>query len=373
MTAVPNSSDLLARWLRIALVAAAVGGALCGLAALLDLEQFLRSYLVGFLFWWAVNVGCLGLLMLYYLVGGRWGEAIRPMLESGRALVPLTAVLFLPLAFGLHYVYPWTEPGVVTEQKAMYLNPTFFYARAAGYFVSWLLLAWIVRPPRKPLTTEQASTRGLRSAGGLALLILTVTFASIDWGMSIDPAWFSSIYGALAAIGGALAALALTTLTVALLEMNRTRTETPPPTYGDLGSLLLAFLMLWAYFSFSQFLIIYSGNLPEENFWYVDRLNGGWQWVGLALVLLHFFLPFFLLLSRDWKQSPVRLAQIAGLLLVMQQVYFFYAIAPSFSPGRLYVHWADLAAPAAVGAVWVSAYLWQVRRRLSQLSATEQS
>ncbi len=367
--------ETLSRWNRIAIIAAVVGGALCGLAAIVNLEQFLRSYLVGFIFWWSVSMGCLGLLMMYYLVGGRWGAAVKPLLEFGSLLTPLTALLFLPVALGIDRLYPWVQADDITPEKALYLNPPFFYARAVVYFIIWWLLAWLLCRRTAAAAAEFPRWRILLSAGGLVALFLGVTFAAIDWGMSLDPEWFSTIYGALVAMGGALAAMALVTLTLTALD--RGAPDTPPLvaplTLGDLGSLILTFLILWAYFGYSQFLIIWSGNLPEENIWYVNRLNGGWQWLGLTIVLGQFVIPFFLLLSRDVKQHPRRLKFVALLVFVMQYLYVLWSLSPSFHPRQFYIHWADFAALAAVGGVWVSAYLWLARRRLPEILAANPS
>lgn len=369
MTNAEALHETLSRWGRIAVFAAVIGGALCSLAALMDLEQFLRSYLVGFVFWWSVSMGCLGLLMLYYLVGGRWGAAVKPLLECGSLLAPLVALLFLPLALGIGSVYPWVNADAINTQKAMYLNPPFFYARAAVYSLVWSLSAWLLCKPASDKVTEFPERRQLLSAGGLVMLLLSVTFASIDWVMSIDPQWYSSIYGALVAIGGALTAMAFVTLVLAALDCRLPSASrvVAPQTLGDLGSLILTFLMLWAYFAFSQFLIVWSGNLPEENVWYVNRLNGGWQWLGLAIVVGQFVVPFFLLLSRDVKQHPRTLTGVAGLVFVMQFVYLLWTLSPSFHPQRIYVHWADVVAPIAIGGVWVGVFVRLVRRRVPQI------
>lgn len=364
----------LSRWQRLAVVVAASGCVISGLLATSDVEQFLQSYLVGFLFWWSASVGCLGLLMMYHLVGGRWGAAARPFLEAGSLTIPLTALLFLPIALNLDRIYPWTHPGVVSEQKALYLNATFFHGRAAGCFIVWSILALLLRRPASAVEAEPSRQRRMTSAGGLVVLILTVTFAGIDWGMSLDPHWFSSIYGTVILIGGALAGMALVTLTCAAIEW-RLRPHAglfASHTLADLATLMLAFLMLWAYFCFSQFLIIWSGNLPEENVWYVDRLEGGWQWIGLGIVLFQFVVPFFLLLSRDLKQSPRSLTAVAALVFVMHSIEIFWMIIPSFRPRQFVLHGADVVVPAAIGGVWTSAYFWLIQRRAPQIAATDQ-
>ncbi len=416
MTDTNSIDETLARWQRNAAIVTVVAVALCGLETMTNVEQILRSYLLGFLFWWSVTMGCLGLLMLYHLVGGRWGAAVKPFLECGSLTAPLTAVLFLPVAMGIGSIYPWANTDAVVElrkpaessrtwksapefaalaqenpqqanlrddqkqhltseqqlpsqQKAWYLNPRFLYGRAVAYFVIWSALALLLRQRIADVEPNRQGFRPLLSAVGLVALILSVTFASIDWAMSLDPAWYSSIYGALVVIGGAMAGLAWVSLMFAVIEMRRGSESSvdASATLGDLGTLLLAFLMLWAYFAFSQFLIIWAGNLPEENVWYVNRLHGGWQWIGLAVVVFQFGVPFLMLLSRDWKQDPRSLGFIAALIFVMQFFYCVWTISPSFYPEGLFIHWADVVAPLAIGGLWVSAFLWLVRRCMPPL------
>lgn len=364
--------DTLAQWQRKSVIVASVGIALCCLAAVINLDQFLQSYLLGFVFWWSITVGSLGLLMLGYLVGGYWSAAARPLFEAGCSLAPLTALLFLPLALGLDILYPWTEPETISSQKAIYLNVPFFLTRAVVYFIVWSLLSWFLRGDPDVSVEDQPRWRRLMSSGGLVLLFLTVTFAAIDWGMSLDPLWFSSIYGAIVAIGGGLGALCLATFVLAILQtrfQNRQesgRTLIVPDTLADLGTLTMAFLMLWTYFSFSQFLIIWSGNLPEENFWYIQRMRGGWQYVGLWLSAFQFFIPFFMLLSRDVKHNPRVLGGLTLWLLVMLLFGFLWILSPSFHPENFFIHWSDLVTPIALGGVWVSGFLWMLRRRIPQ-------
>jgi len=373
MTDTHTLHETLSQWQRGAFVVMVVGVALGVLAAMTNLDQFLRSYLMGFLFWWSVTMGCLGLLMLYYLVGGRWGTAARPLLECGSLLAPLTALLFLPVALGIEQLYPWANASFASAEKALYLNPPFFYGRAAAYFLIWSVLAISLRQRKLSFGTDRSRWRRLLSAGGLVALIMTVTFAAIDWAMSLDPAWFSSIYGALVAMGGALAGLALAALVFCLLEMRQQPASSliASQTLADLATLMLAFLMLWAYFAFSQFLIIWAGNLPEENVWYVIRLSNGWQWIGLAIVVLQFAVPFSMLLSREMKQNPRALAIIASLIFVMQFVYILWTISPSFHP-KFFIHWADIAVPLAIGGLWASVFIGLLRRRVPQMLATNQ-
>ena len=333
-------------------------------------EALLQAYLVAFLFWWMTSLGCLVVLMIYYLTGGRWGRGIAPLLESGALVMPLLAVAFLPIALSLDRLYPWAASEAsnghgLSQVEELYLNPQSFWARAAGYFVVWSFLSFAMcrRTTRGP---RRSRAKRRIAAGGLPLLMLTCTFAAIDWGMSLDPGWYSTMYGALVAVGAALAGLALTTAVAATLEADLAPAARmmAPQTLADLGTLLLAFLMMWAYCAFSQFLIIWSGNLAEENVWYVARLTGGWQWVGLATVILEFALPFCLLLSRDLKFSPRWLAGVAMLVFVAQWMYMAWTITASFRPGDFYVRLADVAAPVALGGLWMAVFVSLLARRL---------
>lgn len=343
--------------------------------ALVNPTQFFHSYLFAFLFWNGMALGCLSLLMIQHLTGGRWGLAIRRLLEAGTRTVPVLALLFVPVALGLGHIYPWVAHDYAdramreaVEHKEGYLNVPFFLGRAAFYFAVWFVLATLLN--RWSLETDAGMdlrrARRLRSVsgGGLLLMGFTITFMSVDWAMSLDPRWFSSIYGMLFMIGQALSALALCIVMVAHLQTDRTvATVAGADTIHDLGKLLLAFVMVWAYFSFSQFLIIWSGNLPEEIPWYLRRFTTGWRYVGLFLVVFHFALPFLLLLSRGLKRRPRSLALVAASVLVARLVDLFWLVRPEFPHRGLDIHWLDLTLAAGIGGVWLGVFAWQLKSR----------
>ncbi len=379
-------------------IAAIVGAGVCVAGAAANFDVFLRSYLFAYLFWWTVSLGCLGGLMTYYLTDGNWGRAARPFLESGALTFPLILLAFLPVAVEIDHLYPWARAtsdsqSLLEDQPTMtvngdipaaqavhiagdvreyYLNPRGFFARAAVYFVAWLgLTALVCR------SGEQESGRPPRlrrvSAAGAPVLVLTCTFAAIDWGMSLESDWYSTMYGALFAIGAVLAGFALVTASAAYLQAKlRPQLQlTPRGTLADFGSLLLSFLMLWAYFAFSQFLIIWSGNLPEENVWYVHRLTGGWQWFGVVVMAFQFAVPLLLLLSRDLKRAPGWLAAVALLIFILQFVFVLWTILPAFYPAAVSLHVTDIAAPVALGGLWMFCYLSMLARRLPGPLPTE--
>jgi len=327
-----------------------------------DSAQLLRSYLVAWLFWTGATLGCLALLMINHVTGGAWGVVIRRALEAGARNLPVMGLLFVPIALGLGGLYEWAQPEHVQhdellQHKATYLNVPFFLGRTVFYFVVWTLVAWgLVRwSTRQDERPDPATDRmELISRGGLVLLGLTMTFAFIDWAMSLEPHWFSTIYGVIWMGGSALTAFAVVIPVAALFALREpTRGLVKREQVHDLGKLLLAFVILWTYFNLSQFLIIWAANLPEETGWYLKRLRGGWQYLALVLVVFHFALPFLVLLSRPLKRDPRRLAIIALVLLAVRFLDVFWLVTPAFSPGRLTVHPLDLTTLLAVGGSWV--------------------
>jgi hypothetical protein len=357
--------------LRRAALAAAVAGVAASLAgAFVDAGQFFRSYLFAYLYWGGLAIGCLGVFMVYNLTGGAWGVSVRRLLEAGARTMPLVAVLFVPLLFGLHHLYSWTDTGAMMDDQVLrakepYLNVPFFVARAAVYFAAWvglafLLTRWSKAQDRTGDARFDVLLRKL-SGGGLVLLAFTVTFAAFDWVMSLDPHWTSTIFGMLFLAGQGLGAIALVIAVAYPLSRRESVGKIFVPTIlNDLGNLLLTFVMVWAYLSFSQLLIIWAGNLPEEIPWYLHRVAGGWRYVAMALAVFYFAVPFLVLLGRGNKRQHRRLATIAVGILAARALDIFYLVMPEFSHGHFGVHWMDAAALAGVGGLWVMAFLWRL-------------
>jgi hypothetical protein len=356
-----------------ALIVGVIFTVLLVIGAFIDREQFFHAYLVGFILWIGITLGSLALLMLQHLTGGAWGLVIRRVLEASTRTLPLMIILFLPIVFGLKQIYPWTDPIVMKataalQQKTKYLNPSFFMIRAAIYFAFWSLLAlllnWLSLEQDRTADKKIRKRLQMVSGPGLGLLIITITFASIDWVMSLEPAWMSTIFGLIFVASWSLSALAFTIVVMAWLRkrdpMNRV---IQTPHFHDWGNLLLALVMLWSYFAFSQYLIIWSANLPEETTWYVARKHGGWAVIALAIAILQFVFPFLTLLSRAAKKSSERLASLAVLILVMRFVDAIWLIEPAFNPGHFRVSWMDAVAPIAMGGLWVAAFAWQLQKR----------
>ncbi len=374
MNAAYSAPPEVVRWQQRALIVAVVFTLLFAVGAFLDRAQFFHSYLVAYLFWTGIALGSLAILLLQHLTGGAWGLVIRRVLEAATRTIPLMAVLFVPIILGAHQIYPWTHHEEMSktpalEQKArLYLNLPFFSGRAALYFAIWILTAYLLNKwsQEQDRTSDRRFTKRMRmtSAPGLLLFVLTVTFASVDWAMSLNPDWFSTIYGLLFVVAWALSALALAIAAVSFLTSREPMSRIVRPNhFQDLGKLMLAFVMLWAYFAFSQFLIVWYGNLPEEIQWYLPRLRGGWGVIAVGVILFHFAFPFLLLLSASLKRNPRKLVMLAGLILLMRFIDLFWMIAPEFTPESFHVSWMDVVAPIAMGGFWLAMFAWQLRKR----------
>lgn len=340
---------------------------------LINREQFFHSYVFAFAFWTGLSVGSLSLLMLQHLTTGGWGLVIRRVLEAATQTLPLMALLFLPILIGAHSIYPWTHPEEVAKHpvvasKTAYLNLPFFTVRAVVYFAIWVLLAYLLRrwSVLQDQTAERQYVKKMRvlSGPGMVLLVFTVTFASTDWFMSLEPEWFSTIYGLIFVAAWAVSALAFVIAVMSqLTKVEPMSSVVATMHFHDHGKLLLALVMLWTYFAFSQFLIIWSGNLPEEIHWYIPRLHGAWGAIAVAVVLLHFAFPFLFLLSRSFKRNPHMLLIIAVLILVMRLIDFFWVITPSFVHEHFHISWMDIVAPIAMGGLWLTVFAWALNRR----------
>ena len=352
--AVITDSPALAQFQQRALIIGGSALVVSLIGAAMDVDQFVRSWLIGFLFCLGLTLGSLALLMLQHLSGGQWGLVSRRIFEAATRTLPIVALFFIPVLLRLPVIFEWARPeavdNAVIQAKAGYLNPGFFIVRAVFYFAFWMLLMvllnrWSAEQDRGEATTPADSVRfRVVSGPGLLFLVLTVTFASVDWIMSLDPEWFSTIFGLLTIAGWGLTSFALTIVVLAMIQGSGGTTEILKPRhFHDLGKLMLAFVMLWAYLSFSQFLIIWSGNLPEEIPWYVKRTTGSWGYIAIALVIGHFVLPFVLLLSQDLKKRGKLLSRVAVFIIGMRLVDLIWLVEPEFRPGTGFpIHWLDI-------------------------------
>jgi hypothetical protein len=360
---------------RVTMRALIVGGVfmlLLIIGAFFGGAQFFHAYLVGFIFWIGITLGSLALLMLQHLTGGAWGLVIRRVLEASTRTLPLMLILFIPIIFGLRQIYPWANSAFMNttpalQQKSHYLNPSFFIMRSAIYFAFWSLLAlalnWFSLEQDRTGKSRIRKRLQMISGPGLALLIFSITFATIDWVMSLEPDWSSTIFGLIFVAAWSLSALSFTIVVMSWLSHRAPMDRVAQPRhFHDWGNLLLALVMLWTYFAFSQYLLIWSGNLAEETVWYVARNHGGWGVIALAIVILQFAFPFLALLSRASKKSADKLAVLAVLILVMRVVDVIWLIEPAF-PGHHYGLWMDVVAPIGIGGLWLATFAWQLQKR----------
>ncbi|MGC2238210.1 MAG: hypothetical protein WA584_18800 [Pyrinomonadaceae bacterium] len=373
----------LARWQTLAL---GIGGVLTVVIAIFffigapaQKEQILRSWLLGFIFWGGIGVGCLGVLLLQYLISGAWGIVVRRVLEAGsRTIFPFLFILFLPIMIGVTQMYEWTHLPAndpTNLQRGIYQTPLWWTIRTVLYFLLWGVMAfmlnrWGQRQDEATNYTDAAKQSGDASKFSgptMVFFVLVVTFSVVDWVMSLDPHWFSTMWGLLFVAGWGLSCFSFVVVILAALAdkapMNRVLGKRH---FHDLGKLMLALVMVWAYFNFSQYLIIWSGNIPEETEWYITRTTGGWGWIGLIIIFFHFAFPFLVLLSRDIKRNSKWLALLAIFILVLRLVDMFYLIAPNpriYPLEGFHVSIWDIIAPVAIGGLWLWRFFGELQKR----------
>lgn len=331
-------------------------------------DIFWQSYLIAYIFWIGISVGSLGVLMVQYLSGGAWGLVGRRIFEAATRTLPLMALLFIPLWFQMQTLYPWARPEAANDHlihlKAAYLNAPFFTARAALYFAIWMGLAYFLnrwsaqQDANAPLLPgpEDRKFRVL-SGPGLVLWVLTVTFMSVDWVMSVDPHWYSTIFGILTIGGQGLSTMAFTIMVLAaLVKFEPMSRIAGADKFHDLSKLMFAFVMLWAYFSVSQLLIIWSADLPEEIPFYLERLHGPWYPISVLLLLGQFALPFLLLLSQNVKRNPRVVAKIAFWILAMRIVDLAWTVGPAFRHEGSGLHVLDFVMVLGMGGLWLALF-----------------
>lgn len=354
-----------ASYRRKAVVPALIGTGFLVFGFLLNRPQFFLSYLQGYLFALAIPLGCLGITMIHNLSGGKWGWTIRPFLEAGMRTLPAMAVLFVPVALGMSQIYPWMNAELVAhdaalQSKAMYLNGSWWLIRAVVYFVLWIglaawLRAWLLPSPSN-VSLEKLHRVQKLSAGGLLVFVLSVSFASIDWAMSVEPHWFSSIFGTIVLVGAGMSAFCVCTMTAIVMHRRTPNPWLTERNLHDLSKFIFMTIMLWGYMNLSQFLIIWSGNLPEETFWFYERSVGGWNVVSALLPIFQWALPFALLLSARAKKNPDFVVKVAAFLLVGRALEQVWLIAPGLRAGTFPIGWMDVVAPLTLGGVWASLY-----------------
>lgn len=368
----PESVSRLQQRALIAGVVGVAGGAIVGFRSP---DAFYHSYLMAFMLVLGLSLGSLGLLMMQHLTSGHWGIVIRRPLEAATRNLWLVLVMFLPVVLGMRHLYSaWLDPEEVKKEPLSafqqgYLTERGFLIRAAIYFVVWLALMLIFNSWSKQQDVKQ-SDRLLRrrlkmlAGPGIILYVFGMSFAAIDWVMSLSPHWASTIYGFIFVVGQVISALSLMIAIVVLLSRTQPMAGLIQKRHlHDLGKLLLAFVMLWAYFQFSQLLIIWSGNQPEEISFYRSRLYGGWGVVAVIVLVFHFFVPFFLLLSRDLKRNPNLLPKVAIWLILMRVVDLFWMTRPEFSKDQVALGALDILLPAGLIGLWLFAFAVNLKQQ----------
>lgn len=368
-----TAPPIVATWRSRSLIVGAVFAIAAIIGFVIEPVQALHSYLIAYFLVLGLTLGCMGWLMMWHLTGGTWGVPIRRILEAAVATLPLIFILWIPLAFGAKLIYPWTHADVqavekLTHQSTSYLSMTGFILRAFLMFISWALLAWYLLSWSREQDTLPVRAFGPRfravSGVGLVIYAWTLTFITVDLIMSLTAGWTSTIYGLIFLVGQALIAMCFVVLVAHALRMfHPLRALLTPHNFHDYGKLMLACTMLWAYFSFSQWLIIWSGNLPEETKWFIQRIHGHWGAIALAIVVGHFVIPFCLLLSRPLKRDSSKLIWIAAWLILMRYLDLYWHIQPALNKEHLHYSWLDAVVPIAMVAVWAAYFFWQLARR----------
>lgn len=345
------------------------------------LDQFYRGYLLGYMLWLGIALGSMALIMIRHLTGGGWGMVIRRILGAAMRTVPLLTLLFIPIAVAMYqgHMYPWAMPldtianeHVREHLKAYpsvlgYLNVSFALGRAAIYFFIWNVLSFFLTKWSKETDQPGAPDRSLRfkrlAGPGLVLYAFTITFAIIDWVMSLDPTWMSTIFGLIILAGQLISAMCFAVIVERILVKYRPMSELLRPDFvHDHGKWMVAFIMLWAYFSYSQWLIIWAGNLPSEITFYLARIRNHWGYIGVGLAIFHFCVPFAVMLSRPFKRNIYKLVWVAIWLILMRYLDLFWIIEPNFAQ-NLSITWNDILVPVAIGGFW----LWNYFRNLAAL------
>lgn len=376
-----HAPEDIKRWRTLALGIGGIATLAWAVGTYLNVEQGLRSWLLGFIFWGGIGIGSLGLLMLQYLTGGAWGVVGRRFFEAGTRTLPIIVVFFLPLAIGVRSLYEFTHMAAGDElvrHRGWYMDWKWWIVRSLVYFLIWGVMIYLLNKwsAQQDKSSDFATANGLLSKASrfsgptMVIFVLVLTLAVVDWVMILDPRWFSTIWGLLFVAGWALSCLCFMVAVLAALSdkapMNRVLGKRH---FHDLGKLMLALVMVWAYFNFSQFLIIWSGNLPEETTWYIRRMHGGWGVIGVGLVLFHFAFPFLVLLQQDFKRKAKWLALVAVFILLMRIIDMFYLIGPSnwisggVDPNTFHVSWLDFVAPIGIGGIWLWYFFGQLTKR----------
>jgi hypothetical protein len=365
---------------KISLIIGVLGIVLCAIGFLVDSRQFFYSYLAAYTFWLTIVVSGLFFVMLQHLVNAVWSIVVRRLAESLMMAIPLMAILFIPVIFGIHDLYLWSHPDVVATDKILqgksgFLNIGFFIVRSVVYFAVWFLLAWSVYKASIAQDSGFDEKRVARvrriSAIGVILFAFTVTYAAFDWIMSLDPHWYSTIFGVYVFAGGLLAVIAFMSLAfIYLRKQGILKDEVTMEHYHDLGKLLFAFMVFWAYIAFSQYLLIWYADIPEEIIWYQHRWVGSWKIFSLLIPIGHFGIPFVIMITRGAKRSLKMMTVMSLWLLAMHWVDVYWLVLPNLSHENMQLSWMDAASLLAVTGLVISMF-WRTFTSNAVLPVTD--
>jgi hypothetical protein len=368
----PLVDDELRQWRTRLLIAGAVLLAISFVGLFFGAGDFLHAWLVGFLFCLGLALGSMAFLMLQYLTGGAWGIVSRRVFEAATRTLPLVAVFFIPIAIGMRTLYEWARPenvrhNALLQHREGYMNPAMFVVRAVIYFAVWLTFSYYLN--RWSVEEDEGSVDRPRqlskiSAAGLIVYVFTITFASVDWAQSLQTPWYSTMWGFLFVAGQSLTAIAFVIVVLWRLQRAEPMSDVLLPShFHDLGKLMLMMVMIWAYFTFAQFLIVWSGNLPHEIAYYLPRMFTSWGWLGVALALFQFLVPFLLLLSAPLKRNALLLSAVAIIVLVMRYMDLVWMIVPSYHTTEFRMTWQAVVAPLGLICIWSWAFLRELPKR----------
>jgi hypothetical protein len=349
----PTLGAGLLRFRRVCGVAAMAIAVLASIIGVRHPAPFFHAYLFAALVCLNPTLGCLLLAFIHRMTGGAWGRTLAPILAAGQRMVPWTILLCVPLFFGLGHLFPWAAPGTLSAQARLFLvqHPAYFsrpafILRSIGYGILFLVLLAIAPPGRRAWTGPV----------GMMLYIIATYLLAVDWVLSLEPGWSSTgfplVFMASQALSGIAFCIAVTILAGApVADLDK------PAIWKDLGNLLLGIMMFWAYVAYSQFLVVWSGNLPHEAVWYLHRNAGGWHYVLVALAVFQLLIPLLLLLSSRTKRRTRFFAALAVGVLLCQVLYTYWLVLPSFRTQGIDFHWLDLLLPLALGGLWLFRFL----------------
>ena len=366
---IDSNNPVKTRFEKIALIVGVIGLIASAVGYFVDSPQFFYSYLTAFAFWVTIALGGLFFVMLHHLTGATWSLVVLRQAETIMSILPILAIFFIPVLFGMHDLYHWTHADIVAgdhllEHKSPYLNTPFFIIRAVGYFTVWIVLSLLLY--RTSLKQDSGHTLSLGdkmkkiSAPGMIFFALSVTYSAFDWFMSQDPHWYSTMFGVYIFAGGLVSAPAfLAYISLSLRKQGILSDVITEEHYHDLGKLTFAFMVFWAYIAFSQYFIIWYANIPEETIWFANRYQGGWKYVTLLIVFGYFVVPFLLLMGRGAKRKLGFLKGMVGWLLFMHWVDLYWIIMPVLHKENAMISWIDVSATLGIGGI----FMWFFWRR----------